>query len=329
MSASSPAIFFIVGRGRSGTTLLSLMLSAHPQAAVAPEGFFLMNLQAKYGDGLRSRDRIDEFCRDVLAEGRMRNWSLDAGRLAERLRALKQPLTYARAALEVYRSHAQDGLGRPQVALIGDKNPHYSLMVPEIARLFPQARFIHMVRDYRDNVASFMEAPFDLADPEALAGRWRLFNAAILAAKKRYPDRFLRVRYRDLVKHPVDELERICGFLGVAFSERMLTFKTNQVVAGQAWHANLSGPLNEAGIDRWRGRLPRQTVANLERICGPLGDDMGFERECPRGSGSFLSAAKGWLIALITVAAEWLIFRTPAGPRIALLNFYRQVAGLA
>ena len=47
MPPSSPAIFFILGRGRSGTTLLSRMLSANPKIAVAPEGFFLMNLRDK------------------------------------------------------------------------------------------------------------------------------------------------------------------------------------------------------------------------------------------------------------------------------------------
>ena len=74
-------IFFIVGRGRSGTTLLSRMFAKHPQIAVAPEGFFAMSLERRYGSGAWDASRIDAFGRDLLLENRMRTWKLDVGRL--------------------------------------------------------------------------------------------------------------------------------------------------------------------------------------------------------------------------------------------------------
>jgi Sulfotransferase family len=135
-------IFFIVGRGRSGTTLLARMLTRHPQLAVAPEGFFAMSLYQKYRSGPWDTKRIEAFCRDLLREQRMRRWGLDMEWLYTRLAEREGRLDYQQVCLEVYTAYAESVLGRRAPAWVGDKNPHYALLIPRIDRLFPQARYV-------------------------------------------------------------------------------------------------------------------------------------------------------------------------------------------
>jgi len=221
-------MFFILGRGRSGTTLLSRMLGMHDNIVVAPEGFFAMNLWRRYGRKPFTEAQVDDFCRDLLRENRMQTWNLDTTDVAIRLRsalsAMHGAVSYSRACELVYESYAHVTLGKVSARLFGDKNPHYALLVERLLKTFPHARFLHMVRDPRDNILSYKSVPFDVNDSRALAYRWRAYNLRLLRAQAAAPDRFLQVRFEDLLANADAELGRVCEFLGIAYEPSMLSF---------------------------------------------------------------------------------------------------------
>lgn len=70
-------LLFILGRGRSGTTLLSKILNAHDQLAVAPEGFFALSLMNKYQHASWTNKTLEAFLEDLELEARMQTWELD------------------------------------------------------------------------------------------------------------------------------------------------------------------------------------------------------------------------------------------------------------
>jgi hypothetical protein len=309
------------------------MLDRHPQLCVAPEGFFVMNLQHEYRAGSWDDRRIDAFCRDLLEENRMKTWRLDLERLRRRLQERRATLTYADVCSEVYASYAEDTLGRPAPKWVGDKNPHYALLVDRIERLFPRARFVHITRDYRDNILSYRDVPFDLKDPAALAARWKAYNQAILRASRRVPERFLWLRFEELLTHPEHELGRICNFLQVPFDPALLSFHEADDAEfygkDRPWFQNLRKPVDASQASKWQAGLSPEAVRDAETICGPFAEVFGYQ---PTTTGQparlRLSARLGAFYGYCSVKAERLLFgMAPVRLRTGFINAYRRFTG--
>lgn len=321
---TAPGMLFLVGRGRSGTTLLKAMLDAHPEVCVAPEALFVMNVHRRYGHGPWDAARVEAFARDIWLERKLRTWELDPDALTERLRAVEDP-SFASLCRAVYEEHARRQ-GKPHPRWVGDKNPHHALFVPELMAAFPEARFVHIVRDYRDNILSYQAVRFDLSATGALAYRWRRYNEAVLAAARDAPERFLRLRYEDLAAEPQKALERLCDFLGIAFDPAMLRFHESHRNEARAWHAGLAAPVDAARVERWRAAMPPGRVAVAERVCGALGERLGYPRSGARGR-SGVAAAWGVVAGGGAIALERALFTFPMGLRSRLIAYYRAATG--
>jgi hypothetical protein len=331
-------ILFIVGRGRSGTTLLARMLTHHPRIAVAPEGFFAMSLERKYRWGPWNARRIAAFCRDLVRERRMQTWDLDVPRLTQRLLELLQErkarLGYGDVCREVYRSFAEDTQRRKSVAWVGDKNPHYALLIERIDRLFPDARYLHITRDYRDNILSYSQMRFERGTPSALAQRWKRYNQEILKVSRTAPERFLWLRYEDLVERPESELRRICRFLDVEFDAHMLVFHAEQdpdpSIRRGKWFRGVQRPVDPRQAQKWPARLSETTVRRVESICGEFAERFGYHATTDGEQPLSIAARLGALYGSSTVLIEKLLFGSlPPRLRIGVINGYRRLAGRA
>ena len=319
-------IFFIVGRGRSGTTLVSRILNAHPEIAVAPEALFVMNLERRYRTVSWDDAMIRRFSADLWREDRLRRWQLDPESLQRDLLTSGGSRGFARLCGEVYAANAR-ALGRNKVRLLGDKNPHYSLFVDRLATLFPRARFLHVVRDYRDNIGSYMSVPFDLSSITALASRWKGYNRKILAASISCRDRYFRVRFEDLLDEPEAQLDDICRFLGVSFHPEMLDFRGGGAVSGLDWHKKLSTPLDPGQIGKWRDRIPRHKLRQVEAVCAPLGRRFGYHPTCQSSPVDRILATPGAALGALLTFLERALFRTPLLFRTRVIRTYRSLTG--
>jgi len=156
-------MFFLLGRGRSGTSLFQTILNAHKNIAVPPEAQFVTLLYKKYSKSSWSKKEVLSFYDDLCLEPRVDNWKLDKDYLKERLlNTLDEQggTNYSKLCREVYSCYAVRK-GKESFVVLGDKNPQYSLYVKQLIQVFPEAKFIHMIRDCRDNVLSFQKVDFD------------------------------------------------------------------------------------------------------------------------------------------------------------------------
>ena len=322
-----PRLFFIVGRGRSGTTLFGRHLDTVAEACVAPESMFALSLQGRYGRVRFDAAAVERFCEDAFRDERIRNWSFDRAQLADFIRAHAAPGTgFPEICRLVYAAQAHFA-GKPKARVSGDKNPHYSLFIERLAALFPEAPFIHLVRDPRANVASYLQVPFDSSSIGTLAWRWRLYNEAILRAVPRLGARYRMLRFEDFVADGGGAVRGTLGFLG-ALAPTVATGEI-KLFAHQRrmdWHKRLDTRLDPKVLSAWQEHLDGPQTALIEHVCGDLMQRFAYpvtRSGTPRRIRSW--AAR--LNAIRTVEQERIIFRLPFAVRTWIITFYRYLTG--
>ena len=184
---------FIVGVGRSGTTLLRLMLDSHPELAIPPETGFAPEVVRACRAGAARRRRAGRAAARAAQLGRLRP---RRGRARAPLRGLRGRLDGGARSARALRP-LRGGPGKPRW---GDKTPAYVKRMPMISKALPEARFVHVIRDGRDVALSRARrrACREPAPPERAAETWRKRILRAREAAERL-DHYLEVRYEDLV----------------------------------------------------------------------------------------------------------------------------------
>jgi hypothetical protein len=279
----------VVGLPRSGTTLLRLMLDAHPQLAIPAETHFVPDLIK----AARQDDATPESLHEVVTQSRhWADFGLDPSELLERLRAIDPP--NAGDAIRAFFSLYAEQQGKPRW---GDKTPAYVMAMRRIQRALPEAGFIHLIRDGRDVALSRADRAISVPPVTKVAQRWK---KRITEARRDAPhlDRYLEVRYEDLVLDPEPALRRICEFAALPWDEAMLDYHERaedrlQEMSGElraeegktrqpegyrvAVHAPTREPPDPAKVARWRTQMSDEDRAAFESIAGGLLAELGYE----------------------------------------------------
>jgi len=279
---------FILGVGRSGTTLLRLMLDAHPDLAIPPETHFLPLIGESAGNP-------DVFARLIVESDTWPNFGLSADVFRGALKAL-QPFDVTEATRIFYRLYAQR-FGKRHW---GDKTPPYRRHLRHIFRLVPEAYFIHVIRDGRDVAISYRGLWFGPGDN--IEEQARFWVAEITGAKDQARDvpQYLEVRYEELVAEPEKTLRTVCKNLQLTYAPVMLDYyrsadaRMAEYVAPfgpvesrpktaepyRLIHARTVLPPDPSRIGRWRAELPEADQTRYDAIAGPLLKELGYETRC-------------------------------------------------
>jgi len=274
-----PQPLIILGVGRSGTTLLRVMLDRNSQLAIPYETFFVPQLAHRHG----RRPSIDEFVDDL---GRLRtlyDWGIGPEDVRPRLR---KGMTTSEALAAIFETYA-DRQGKPRW---GDKTPLYMQQLPLLERLFPDALWVHLVRDGRDAALSFLELPEGFsgktwAQPRTVAqfaARWRTEILAARRLGRHAGSRYLELRYEDLVAEPERELRRICDHASLPWEDGMLDHTRVSDAANMPEHRNLAQPPTP-GLRDWRSQMSRDDTLAFEQVAGDVLRSAGYEPLEPGG----------------------------------------------
>jgi hypothetical protein len=165
----------------------------------------------------------------------------------------------------------------------GDKTPVYIEIVPQLARMFPSSRFIHLVRDGRDVAMSFRKLGW-------VESRWFHDNTVewtrALEWHRRWSrselgDRILQVRYEDLVLETEATVRAICRFLGEEFEVPMLSWERmvdEQLPAREhRFHTKLKQKVGEEGVARWKREMSASETFVCEAFMGAQLREQGYE----------------------------------------------------
>jgi Sulfotransferase family len=286
-SAPSP---FVVGVPRSGTTLLRLMLDAHPELTIPPETHFIPSVIR----ALRRGGSADRVADRITQHRRWADFGLDAGELRERIRAL-DPLEAGPAIRAFYELYAE----RQAKPRWGDKTPGYATKMRRIAKALPEARFVHVIRDGRDVVASQARRARRQLPVDVAARRWK---RRVISTRNRAKgvDHYAEVRYEELVGDTEATLRRVCALVELPFDEAMLSYheqaterlaeidrdlparRGRRDLGAEpriAAHARADQPPDPRRIGAWRDEMAAEDVAAFEAEAGDLLDALGYARQ--------------------------------------------------
>ena len=279
MTVARQSVFPVfLGSGRSGTTLLRTIFDGHPDLAVANEPQFM-------GTVARQRKRLESagfdataFLETVSNNPNYQRLGLDQSKVKESIIAAN-PTNVADGVRVVLGMFAESE-GK---SLYGDKTPGYVVQIPELAEMFPEARFVHLIRDGRNVALSYIERPWGPSTVGEAALYWRSrVSRGRAAGKALGGDRYLEARYENLVNDPETEVRRMCAFLGLDFAPEMLQYEqaAERFIASshqpEAFTALVRPPTS--GLRDWSNAMSPNDAALFEALAGGLLADLGYER---------------------------------------------------
>jgi len=264
---------FVIGSPRSGTSLFRLLLGNHKNIVIPPEGGFIIWLLQKYGsinsNDISSERFISDFIYDVQSCKKMYTWEMNSELLQNFLKTLALS-NYAELCMAIYAFYAKKF--EKNTLLWGDKNNFYLNHLQELYSLYPEARFIHIVRDGRDIACSYREvmqiksssrfAPILPIDIKDIATGWTGNAKKIDAFFGELPvERKFSIKYEDLVAIPEITLSNICEFLDLNTDKNMVNFHIeNKRLALEPkdtldWKKRTLSPISEATVGRYKTEL--------------------------------------------------------------------------
>ncbi len=275
---SIPPIFMF-GFERSGTTLLSMVVGAHPDIAVP---FSVAGMWFKYykelGDYkyLNTEQNIEKLTDDILSDERIKFWDIHISR-DEVLSKITAP-DYA-------------GIVHAFHEIYAAKKEKYFWANLDIATLdsmdivnewFPTCKFIHLVRDGRDIALSHQTMPYGYANVLDTAENWKSrVSANVKMGKMISRNRYKILRFEDLIINPDETLEDLCRFIGVKYSEDMQNFYKmvdEKVPEEKIWlWPSLKNPFDHSKVNCWKKKMPRIKRVIFERSASHLLSRFGYE----------------------------------------------------
>jgi len=264
------APFFIVGSGRSGSTLLRVILCAHSRITIPPETYFIMPLLERLPstaplDGAQ----VSEALEIITGHYRWPDMSLSKEEFSEAVVRLDRPRL--RDVLNViYNFH----LEKDGKTIWGDKTPPYVSIIPGLVSLYPDARIVHLLRDGRDVAKSFQRTGWYGPWLHDNTREWRTAIRHIHDCRRNHPEiGIYEIRYEDLVLNMEATVHALCRHLGIDFEPGMLNWTQSldgRIPEREAHiHRKLQRKPQRSDIDRWKTEMTRRELLVAEAFLIP------------------------------------------------------------
>lgn len=278
-SNSSRTPFFLVGGHRSGTTLTGLMLDSHPDLS----WFHHFEWAVRHIKPDGTWPSIDEYQKILSKDFGYLCWNLNA--------SYGEPKTYS-DVLDGFFEQRRQHDGKP----LSGATVH--TRYAELPKIWPNAKFIHVVRDPRDVVRSTIKFKWS-GNAWGAAQRWKRSEiewnklCAIVPSEQR-----MEFRFEELIANPKDVQRRITHFLEIPYTEAMFSYIE---------HTPYKYP-DPAMAYKWRGKMPRHEIEMVETALGKLLTSRGYENIVDSTSISSIKQAN-WKITDRAIKFWWRVQR--------------------
>lgn len=273
--------FFIIGSGRSGNTLLRRILYSHPDIYIPPETYVL-------GRSIK-----------LFRQNRHLSWAETVHTILAQFEFHQEFETFNISLRPLVNSLVEVPLKSRSLSFIlnsfycycasesnksfkrwGDKTPLNTFCLDDILSVFPDAQFIHLVRDGCDASYSYLRSGI-YRDIEGAAQRWTDSVKAASKFVENHPGHCFEVRYENLVSKPEESIKQICDFLNIEFRKKMLLLSSNIYDMGDVTmrphHRQILQPISTNSIGKGRSNLSIEEKQTIERIINGELERLNYE----------------------------------------------------
>lgn len=293
-------LHFILSTGRTGSTLLSTMLNAHPEIISVSEEPFMLNLYDGYSKIDKWTEKIiDNYVKDfyLFSSGKLSTQFGSALHLKNILLNHKEVLTIdivIRLSYFAFFPSKEKGL----IKQISSKELILHTQLKKITRIFPEAKFTILVRDPRDNVlikinrAKRRGVEYNF---NHFCVTWRnIYSLLLTDLTGLAANRFFILKYEDLILNPSTKLKELCQFLDLKFDEAMLTYDEKNIKEYQDRskfisnelklhlerdHVGLTQKLDLSKIGLWKKELTKKQSDYIWKINKKIALKFGYTEE--------------------------------------------------
>jgi len=263
MTVNSPLKIFVLGYGRSGTTMMGRILGNHPDVYMFRElNFFEKLWDRKHERPLSVAEASDLAARLICINRHGYGILKDHAEYQEKGRIIVDGIAEnTLTPIGVYETFLRHTASENGKSIPCEQTPGYVFYLDEILELFPEAKIINMIRDPRDVLASRKKKwrQYGLRiEPVPLHRTIRtwvhyhpisssfLWKSAVKAAQPYIDDGLVhQVKFEDLLSSPEEEIQKVCDFIGITYLDTMLKIP----IVGSSF---LKEQTEEAGIDKKR-----------------------------------------------------------------------------
>ena len=281
-SESNPRPVLMIPLRRCGSHALRLRLNKNPDF-YAPYPLHIvdfMPLLELYGD-LSNDNNYFQLIVDIigLQAGLMVKWpdtALDPVDIFEKIK--DEPRSIHRINWEMLFE-----VGRKQKAsVVMDKSLDSVFYADDLLKIFPEMKFLNVVRDPRAQIASMNKAIIHDFDTILNAITWVNSSSKAKDIMDKYPDKVLTIRFEDFISHEAEAISKICDFFEINFKDMMLDMdhsdEAKSISTRSAlWVSNSSAPI-EANVDKFKKSLTDNEINVIETITGGYMDHYGYQR---------------------------------------------------
>lgn len=243
-------MIFNVGARRSGTYWLQRVVCAHPDVAEVPSETYLFSMGIS--------QLVERFQHEDKRSAEVAKVWIDRPRLIDSLRwfcdSVFEPLL------------------EPPATRLAERTPWHVYHLPLIAEIYPDARFVHIIRDGRDSARSLAAQIWGPPTLAKAAEEWRSSVAAGLRAGVELGERLSVIRYEEMLAEPEDAIHRLFAHLRLTATPPAMEAAQEAVQAV----VNLDRSDPRVGTGKWRGTWSRRDLRTFNRVAGDLLEELGY-----------------------------------------------------
>lgn len=263
---------FIGGMSRSGKTLMRFLLSSHPNLVFSRRTNMWTHFWGRYGN-LSREENFERCLSAMMANKHVRLLRPDRERIRQEFQ--QGAPTYARLFALFHEQYARQE-GKPRW---GDQTELIERCADEVLTAYPEAKFIHMIRDPRDCCTAVnLRADSQRSKTGTVTACWNYSANLALKNHVRFPQRYKIVHYEMLVTQPERTVQEVCTFLGEAYMPTMLRLEN---VPRYHDHYAKTGqsPIKRDFVGQFQSALSKREVTFMQVLAGKTMAAHGYQCE--------------------------------------------------
>lgn len=211
--------------------------------------------------------------------------------------------------------------------MVGDKNPVYSDHAKLLVKLYPEAKYIHLIRDPRGQIASLQRQRFGNRLIPANVSRWKRQQKQALKCSRMVDSNYVLIKYETFIIAPKDSLEKLCGFLAIPYLSEVFDYhkESEKYVAeykGNEYTDDFRSsmePINPLKAEEWKNTLRPNEIRIIESLCARQLKQFGYKREFAESYWPWALMIPVWIHQLIQFVISWPIRLLPYTLRMKII----------